>query len=159
DPPACTVGEPRKRYWGENSLPLILQNVHRYFLFLAVIFVFVLAHDAWKALWFADAAGGGESPAPPGSPGLAGGASAAHFGLGVGSLVLAGNAVLLAGYTFGCPSLRHLIGGGRDEISRVRIQLKTYDCVSCLNRRHMTWAWLSLFWVAFTDVYVRMCSM
>jgi hypothetical protein len=23
----------------------------------------------------------------------------------------------------------------------------------------MRWAWASLFWVAFTDVYVRMCSM
>jgi hypothetical protein len=23
----------------------------------------------------------------------------------------------------------------------------------------MNWAWASLFWVAFTDVYVRMCSM
>jgi hypothetical protein len=32
DPPACAVGEPRKHYLGENSLPLILQNIHRYFL-------------------------------------------------------------------------------------------------------------------------------
>jgi hypothetical protein len=23
----------------------------------------------------------------------------------------------------------------------------------------MRWAWISLFWVAFTDFYVRMCSM
>ena len=29
DPPACSVGEPRKHYRGERSLPLILQNVHR----------------------------------------------------------------------------------------------------------------------------------
>ena len=161
DPPACTVGEPRKRYWGENSLPLILQNVHRYFLVLAVIVVFVLAHDAWKALWFSPVDLGSVTLVDPaaGSPISAGGSHAARFGLGIGSLVLLANAVLLAGYTFGCHSLRHLIGGGRDEISRIRIQLKTYDCVSCLNRRHMTWAWLSLFWVAFTDLYVRMCSM
>jgi len=31
--------------------------------------------------------------------------------------------------------------------------------VSCLNRRHMVFAWCSLFSVAFSDVYVRMCSM
>src|SRR5581483_8473012 len=37
DPPACSVGEPRNSYWGERSFPLILQNVHRYFLYLALI--------------------------------------------------------------------------------------------------------------------------
>src|SRR6266513_2973715 len=36
DPPACTVGEPRKTYLGERSFPLIMQNVHRYFLYLAL---------------------------------------------------------------------------------------------------------------------------
>ena len=39
DPPACTVGEPRKTYLGERSFPLIMQNVHRYFLYLALIFI------------------------------------------------------------------------------------------------------------------------
>ena len=34
-----------------------------------------------------------------------------------------------------------------------------YRCVSCLNRRHMLFAWFSLFWVAFSDLYVRLCSM
>ena len=38
DPPSCTVGEPRKTYLGERSFPLILQNVHRYFLYLALCF-------------------------------------------------------------------------------------------------------------------------
>src|SRR6266550_3979619 len=39
DPPACTVGEPRKTYLGERSFPLIMQNVHRYFLYLALLFL------------------------------------------------------------------------------------------------------------------------
>src|SRR6185295_1586794 len=39
DPSSCAVGEPRKSYWGENSLPLIIQNIHRYFMYLAVIFL------------------------------------------------------------------------------------------------------------------------
>src|SRR5688572_10813003 len=54
DPPACTVGEPRKSYLGENSFPLIMQNIHRYFVYLALIFLVFLAIDVWKALWFAD---------------------------------------------------------------------------------------------------------
>src|SRR5687767_5576620 len=33
DPLSCSVGEPRHNYRGENWFPLILQNVHRYFLY------------------------------------------------------------------------------------------------------------------------------
>src|SRR5688500_13218715 len=36
DPPNCAVGEPRNAYLGERSLPLVLQNVHRYFLYVAL---------------------------------------------------------------------------------------------------------------------------
>jgi hypothetical protein len=31
--------------------------------------------------------------------------------------------------------------------------------VTCLNGRHLIFAWMSLLWVAFSDLYVRMCSM
>lgn len=142
DPPACAVGEPRKKYWGENSFPLILQNAHRFFLYLALIFVFILLYDAWKAMWFTDPATGSH-----------------QFGIGVGTVVLTANAVLLGLYTFSCHSFRHLVGGFRDQLSRAPVQKKLYNCTSCLNRRHMYWAWLSLFSVAFADVYVRMVSM
>jgi hypothetical protein len=136
DPPSCTVGEPRKSYCGESSLPLILQNIHRYFLYLALIFLVFLAHDVWEAMWFDG-----------------------HFGVGVGTLVLAVNVVLLGGYALGCHSLRHLIGGRLDQPSRAKVRYPAYRCVSCLNRKHMVWAWCSLFSVAFADVYVRLCSM
>jgi hypothetical protein len=142
DPPACTVGEPRKSYLGERFLPLVLQNSHRYFLYAALIFLVILASDVYKALWFADPSTGRES-----------------FGVGVGTLVLAVNVILLGGYTLGCHSLRHLVGGYLDQLSRAPARKKTYDCVSCLNRGHMRWAWLSLFWVAFSDVYIRLCAM
>ena len=141
DPPACAVGEPRKGYWGENSLPLILMNVHRYFLYLAVLFILVLLYDAWKALWFDDGAGG------------------RSFGIGVGTLVLAINVILLGGYTFGCHSLRHLVGGYMDQFSKSPARFKAFQCVTCLNIRHMLWAWMSLAWVGFSDLYVRLCSM
>jgi hypothetical protein len=141
DPPNCAVGEPRKTYLGERSFPLIIQNVHRYFMYLAVIFILILARDAWDGIRFTDAAG------------------TKHFGLGIGSIVLILNVIFLGSYTFGCHSLRHLIGGFLDEPSKKPACAKGYSCVSCLNRRHMMWAWISLFWVGFTDVYVRLCAM
>jgi len=142
DPPSCAVGEPRSKYRGENSLPLILQNLHRYFLYLSLAFILVLAYDVWEALWFPDPATG-----------------AAHFGIGVGTLVLAINVVLLGSYTLGCHSFRHLAGGRYDEIARKPALHACYQCVSGLNKRHMRFAWMSLFWVAFSDLYVRLCSM
>jgi hypothetical protein len=142
DPPACAVGEPRNSYCGESAFPLILQNVHRYFLYLALFFLVVLAYDVWEAMWFFDIATGKK-----------------RFGIGLGTIVLAVNTCLLTGYTLGCHSLRHLIGGVRDEMSKVPLRHKGYQCVSCLNRRHMLWAWCSLFSVGFADLYVRMCSL
>ncbi len=141
DPINCAVGEPRKTYLGERYFPLIIQNIHRYFFYLAVVFIFILAWDAWDALWFVDAAG------------------KQHFGIAVGSLVLIVNVYLLGGYTFGCHSFRHLIGGFLDSKSKVPVCAKGYSCVSCLNHRHMLWAWMSLFWVGFTDIYIRLCAM
>ncbi len=52
DPPACAVGEPRRKYTGETSFPLILQNIHRYFFYLAVVFILFLWHDAVKVFLF-----------------------------------------------------------------------------------------------------------
>jgi len=139
DPPSCAVGEPRSTYLGENSFPLILQNVHRYFLYAALLFLIVLSYDVWKALWFTNANG------------------TVSFGVGVGTLVLLTNVVLLSGYTLGCHSLRHLVAGKRDEMSPGRST--AFRCATCLNRRHMLWAWCSLISVAFSDVYIRLCAM
>jgi hypothetical protein len=142
DPPACSVGEPRKRYLGERAFPLVIQNIHRYFLYIALVFLVILSYDVYKAMWFADPATGRE-----------------RFGIGVGTLVLAANVILLGGYTLGCHSMRHLVGGYLDRLSLSPVRKKAYDCSSCLNRRHMRWAWMSLFSVAFSDIYVRLCSM
>lgn len=142
DPPSCAVGEHRKGYRGEHSFPPILQNVHRYFLYFALLFIVILSYDAVVSYIFTDPADQSKG-----------------FGIGVGSLVLTVNPILLGCYTFGCHSLRHLVGGRFDILSRQPGRKKAYDCVSCLNRRHMLFAWLSLFWVGFTDFYVRMVSM
>jgi hypothetical protein len=141
DPPGCAVGELRKGYRGERWFPLVLQNVHRYFLYLAIGFVLFLTYDAIMATRF---------PAPGGGT---------EFGIGVGTLILMVNVVLLGGYTFGCHSLRHLVGGLRDVMSNRPVQRKTYTCVSALNRGHQRWAWFSLFVVGFADIYIRLCAM
>ena len=142
DPSNCAVGEPKLRscYRGENSLPLILQNLHRYFLYIALGFIVLLAWDAWKAMWFLDANG------------------VEHFGVGVGTIVLTINVILLGGYTFGCHVFRHMIGGKFKTLSNRPAHKKAYECVTCLNKKHMLFAWMSLVWVGFTDFYVRMCA-
>lgn len=142
DPPSCAVGEPRKSYLGEHSFPLIMQNVHRYFLYFALLILGFLSYDVWRAIWFVDATTGEET-----------------FGVGVGTLVLALNVVLLGGYTLGCHSLRHLVGGRLNVLFDKPVRRTAHDCVSCLNRRHMLFAWMSLVWVGFSDIYVRLCSM
>jgi len=142
DPINCAVGEPRHDYRGEAKWPLKIQNIHRYALYAALIFNVILTIDAVQAFRFNDPATGH-----------------AKFGIGIGSLVLLGNAVLLGGYSFSCHSLRHLVGGVLDQFSRHPARKKVYDCVTCLNRHHPKWAWFSLIWVGWTDVYIRLCSM
>jgi hypothetical protein len=142
DPVSCAVGEPRgTSYWGERWFPLVLQNVHRYFAYIAVLFIFMLSYDVFLATRWPAADGG------------------TQFGIGGGTILLALNVVLLASYTLGCHSLRHLFGGRKDEISKSSVSEACYNCSSALNRRHQLFAWMSLFSVAFSDVYVRLLSM
>ena len=139
DPPACSVGEFRAhKYHGETTFPLILQNLHRYFLYVALIFLIILWYDAIRAFWFE----GG-------------------FGIGVGSLVLLTNIILLSLYTFSCHSLRHIVGGKLDCFSCVSFggpRHAAWRGTSLLNERHMLFAWLSLFSVGLSDLYVRLVA-
>ena len=143
DPPACAVGESHPhRYRGETTFPFILQNLHRYFLYVALIFLVILWYDAISAFWF-DSPGG------------------KHFGIGGGSLVLLANITLLSFYTLSCHSLRHIIGGNVDCFSCVALggaRHSTWRVVSFLNEHHMLFAWLSLFSVGLADLYVRLVA-
>jgi hypothetical protein len=141
DPVSCSVGEPRNSYIGEKSFPLILQNIHRYFWYAAVVIWSILTYDALKAMFF-EAPGGGT-----------------EFGIGVGTIILLANSVFIALYTFGCHSARHIFGGFKDKLSGNPVRKTAYACSSCLNRWHGKWAWTSLFSVAFADIYIRMCAM
>ena len=139
-PPACAVvpiAKGARKYRGETGL-LVVQNLHRYALYGALLFLPILAADA-VALFVRDG----------------------QIGVGVGSLVLTINVCLLGGYTLGCHSFRHLIAGHDDCMScgRETTRFRLWKLSSWLNFRHARFAWFSLFWVGFSDAYVRLVSM
>ncbi|MGB6961787.1 MAG: hypothetical protein WCA40_16870 [Candidatus Acidiferrum sp.] len=139
DPPSCAVGEPSKRkYKGETKFPFILQNLHRYFFYIAVVFLAFLWYDAIVAYdWNG------------------------HFGIGVGTLIMSVNIIMLTLYTFSCHSLRHLAGGKLDCFSCATFGMPRHSAwsgISFLNERHMLLAWTSLITVGFTDFYIRMVA-
>lgn len=135
-PAACAVQDAKAGYSGETRFPLILQNFHRYAWYVAVLFIVVLTWDALIAFRFPDG-----------------------FGVGVGTLVMWANVILLAGYTFSCHSCRHVCGGHVDQFSKAPGRYTLWRVITRLNERHPMYAWLSLFSVGLTDLYVRLVSM
>ena len=136
-PPACAVAEPHKSYSGETKLPLIINNLHRYFFYFGLVFNVLLTIDAILA--FRDPEG--------------------HWGhMSLGTLVLLLNAILLWGYSASCHSCRHAVGGRLRHFSKHPIRYKLWTLVSRLNTKHQNFAWVSLIWVAFSDFFVRMVA-
>jgi hypothetical protein len=149
DPPACAVPEPsaRKHYHGEQLFPLVLQNIHRYTLYVALLFLVFLWWDAFHAFWY------------EGRPYV-----------GLGGIILVITMVLLTGYTLGCHALRHLVGGKLDcftcpynansgQMGETKPQYRFWRFVTGLNNRHMEWAWSSLIVIMLADLYIRLMSM
>jgi hypothetical protein len=139
DPPACAIGERNAhKYNGETKLWLF-QNLHRYAMYVAVLFLVILWKDAGLAVF--------------------GWKDGVHVGLG--TLVMITNCVLLSGYTFGCHSFRHMVGGGVNSYSKAalgNVRHGLWKLVTVLNERHQPLAWASLFSVALTDLYIRMVA-
>ena len=136
-PPACTVRGAVRRYRGETAL-LVFQNLHRYTLYAALVLIVCLWWEAGGAFF-----------------------QNGRFGIGVGTGVMVVNSALLSAYLFGCHSWRHLIGGRLDCFSCERAASPRYGvwrASSWLNERHMAFAWLSLVWVALTDLYIYLLS-
>jgi hypothetical protein len=136
DPPACAVGErSAHRYHGETRL-LLFQNLHRYAMYVALVFLVILWKDAVLA--------------------IVGWKDGVH--VGIGTLVMLTNCVLLTGYTLGCHSFRHLVGGSVNSYSQAalgHLRHGLWKAVTVLNERHQALAWSSLFSVALTDLYIR----
>jgi len=139
-PPACAVGAlTGASYKGEHKGLFWLLNFHRFFLYIALAFIVMLSWDAIQAFRFPDG-----------------------FGIGVGSLIMTANVLLIMAFTFGCNSLRHLVGGGVDCFSCERggaLKHAAWKGVTVFNERHMFWAWVSMFSMGITDGYIRLCSM
>ena len=141
DPPGCAVGEPsvHRGYKMETAFPFILQNFHRYFLYLAFIPLTFLWIDAIGALF------------PASGPRV-----------GLGNVIFFVNVILLTGFSLSCNSLRHLAGGRLDCFSctrRQRVQYTLWQRLTTLNRHHMAWAWISFISVSLADVYVRLLAL
>ena len=145
-PPACGVGDIGKTYKGESRFPLIVQNLHRLFMYAAVLFIPILWYGALHSFYNTK----GEAE------GLEQG-----FGIGLGSILLVLNAFLLMMYTFSCHSLRHFVGGGLNCFSCTkwtRTRKRAWDYVSIWNTNHRLWAWSSLIVIVLVDVYIRLVA-
>jgi hypothetical protein len=131
-PPGCAVTEPAKNYRGETRFPLVLQNLHRYFFYLASGLLLINTYDA--VLAFFPTRGG--------------------FGVGLGSLILLVNVTMLWLYSLSCHVCRHIFGGRLKHFSKHPIQYWWWTQLSKLNGRHMLLAWTSLVTVMVTDFYI-----
>ena len=136
-PPACGVADAHSRYTGETRFPLVLQNLHRYFFGVALVWNVFLTVDAVMAFRL------------PGDGGI---------GVSVGTLVLCVNAALLWLYSASCHACRHLCGGNVNRFSKHPVRYRLWKFTTPLNARHMQIAWASLAWVAFADLYVRLVA-
>lgn len=136
EPAACGIPDRSRQYRGETRPPLVWNNLHRYFLYLALVVVIFLWKDAVDAFWYHG-----------------------HLDLRLGSFILLADAILLSLYTFSCHAFRHLVGGGLDCFScqnRARYRYRGWKAISALNQRHGLYAWASMFMVWGTDLYVRL---
>jgi hypothetical protein len=141
-PAACAVPDksPARKapgaYSGETRIPLILQNTHRYFWVFAMILSVVNTWDAIEAFHGKD---GG-------------------FGIGLGTIILWVNLLLLWAYTLSCHSCRHIMGGRLKSFSKAPIRYWCWTQISKLNNRHGQLALITLATLVVTDAYVALVA-
>ena len=135
-PTACAVREPHAKYSGETRFPLILQNLHRYMFYAAVLIAILLTYDVAQAFRGPDG----------------------NFGFGLGTLILLVNVVLVWGYSLGCHSCRHITGGRLKHFSKHPVRYWIWTKVSWMNARHMQFAWASLGTLMLSDLYIMLVA-
>jgi hypothetical protein len=131
-PAACAVREPHASYSGETRFPLILQNLHRYFFGMVVLISILNTYDVTQAFRGPDG----------------------NFGLGLGTLIMLANVILLWSYTLGCHSCRHITAGRLNNFSKHKARYWAWTKISWLNARHMRFAWITLGSLMVTDLYI-----
>jgi hypothetical protein len=141
-PSACAVPDksPARKtpgaYSGETRFPLILQNFHRYFLVLAVLISIV---NTWDAIMAFHGKDGG-------------------FGVGLGTIILWVNLILLWAYTLSCHSCRHVMGGRLKSFSKAPIRYWLWTQIGRINTRHGQFALITLATLVVTDAYVALLA-
>jgi hypothetical protein len=135
-PPACAVREPHRKYTGETRFPLIMQNLHRYLFYLAILIAILLTYDLAQAF-----------RGPNG-----------NFGLGLGTLIMLVNVAAIWAYTLSCHSCRHITGGRLKHFSSHPVRYWIWTQISKLNARHMQFAWISLGTLMLADLYIMLVS-
>ena len=139
-PVACWVDEPEINkkigYKGEKRL-FIFNNLHRYFLYAAMIILVIKWWDVTHTLHFTEGAAQG-------------------WGICIGTLVMGFEAFLLTMYVTSCHALRHLAGGVLDRWTSpiAKLRGKLFGRISVLNRSHGFWFWTSLTFVFLGDLWV-----
>lgn len=132
-PRSCAATDPEKRdYRGETRL-WVFNNLHRFAFYATALQTLILIYDAVIAFSYH---------------------GAFHFGLG--NVIMLFNVACLLGYTYGCHAWRHLVGGSTDCFSCHRARFRLWQGVTVLNANHAMWAWVSMFTVWFTDIYIRL---
>jgi hypothetical protein len=139
DPLACGVDEPyRKDYHGETKFPFILNNLHRYFLYGAILLLALHWYEFFASIFYQGVY------------------------VGVGTVLIAIDTVALTLYVGGCHSLRHLVGGGKRCVGcgcLGKVRYSAWKKISALNVFHNVWFWVSLFSIAIADLYIRLLAM
>jgi hypothetical protein len=102
------------------------------------IFIVILTIDVWKALWFAIRHGILGSRWHDRSRNQCDSAERLYF------------------WVHSLAPLERRISRSIFKIASMYTRLRLCEL---FQSRHMLWAWLSLFWVGFSDLYVRLCSM
>ncbi|MGI8868515.1 MAG: hypothetical protein ACR2F6_06620 [Mycobacteriales bacterium] len=130
-PPACAVAEPHRGYSGETRFPLIFQNAHRYFFYLAALLSIVNTIDLIESF---------------------------IHGLGLGNIIMLINVIGLWLYTASCHSCRSIMGGRLTHFSRHPVRYKLWGWISKLNGYHMQFALATLITLAVTDGYIALLA-
>ena len=137
NPTGCMIAKPELNYAigykGERG-PFILNNIHRYMLYLAILILSVKFYDVILTTKFSDGS----------------------RAISIGTLILGIESFLLLMYVTSCHAFRHLFGGGmnrwRGGLSGVFGSL--YRTISKVNVHHSFWFWTSLAMVFLGDLFV-----
>ena len=134
-PTGCAVPEPRVHYTGETRLPLIIQNSHRYFFYVAMVVSVINTYDAIMAF---------HSPL-----GFRVRFGQRHFGGQCAPAVVLHRLV---------PFVPARYRGSAEAFLHILVWYWIWTQVSKLNTRHMLLAWTTLGTLALTDFYIMLVA-